>query len=942
MSGSDDERLEALEARLARIEGFLASIGMRVDSPKPAEPVAAPPLPVAAPDVPVQTPEQVIEMPDERGAPVLREIHAAENRFGEVVASVPPVAAPAPLVAEPIAPQAASPVWPAPATKEDVFKTHYARAAPRPLPKAKPRHVEQAIGLQLAGWIGAIVLVIGAAMGVKFAYDQGWLGGLPDAVKIGLYYAIGIALIGTGEIVYRKVNAVAAAGIYAAGIATLFVVSYAGNAYYQLYEQQVAFALMAGACAIGALISLRGGMVSIAVLSLLGANIAPIVLRNRAVGEVPLLVYLLTLQVLAIGLAHIGKGAKWWILRNVALVTLSLWMAGRLVSSATAFSVPTAVFLCLYAALFQVENTLAARRQGVSRFSHPTFSFAVTAAFTVALLRWSMPLSDAQRGAIVVLLSFIAFTAGAIVFFAKEEKLKALAQSWLVQGGILLFAAVPVALAGPWVIVAWALMALGYVMLGATIGRFRTAVGGAVVWFAAAGWLLLRSAAGSNDSGLLETFTMIGGVALPAYFFIGLLVSAIGHASAVTLDWRFTSFTQPGPDTRPKSLASVLAISATILAAIVSVGALPSLSTTVAGIAIAWICFAISLVAASTANVYRSLAAAVMTLVVARWVAIDLVADRLVGTSPAQRLILNQAMGIGAVAIGSLLAMVKLLTRRSPMRPELQSQLLGLTVVGATLALAVGLSFEVERAVNGVVASGRSLAWTANQVLHFGLTALWAVAAMALPWIAGALGVAPKQRDELKAGSTLLVVFVTLKFLLIDCLGYMLPNRDVRVMPIVNAQTIVALLLLGLNIMSARTTPRAALRSAARCAIFFLPLVVGSLELHRFFGEGKTLTALSVYWGLYAIVCIVAGFMVPTAVLRFAGLGLLGITLLKIVFVDLASAGTGWRILSFIGVGFFLLLTSVLYGKLSPKLLGKPDEERADGSVPSPFGRRPG
>lgn len=88
------------------------------------------------------------------------------------------------------------------------------------------------------------------------------------------------------------------------------------------------------------------------------------------------------------------------------------------------------------------------------------------------------------------------------------------------------------------------------------------------------------------------------------------------------------------------------------------------------------------------------------------------------------------------------------------------------------------------------------------------------------------------------------------------------------------------------------------------------------------------------YWGLYAIICIVAGFAIPTAVLRFAGLGLLGITLLKIVFVDLATAGTGWRILSFIGVGFFLLLTSVLYGKLSPKLLGKADVARASEGEP--------
>src|SRR5439155_17417698 len=34
--------------------------------------------------------------------------------------------------------------------------------------------LEQVIGLKLAGWVGAIVLVIGAGLGIKFAYDQGW------------------------------------------------------------------------------------------------------------------------------------------------------------------------------------------------------------------------------------------------------------------------------------------------------------------------------------------------------------------------------------------------------------------------------------------------------------------------------------------------------------------------------------------------------------------------------------------------------------------------------------------------------------------------------------------------------------------------------------------------------------------------------------------------
>ena len=47
-----------------------------------------------------------------------------------------------------------------------------------------------------------------------------------------------------------------------------------------------------------------------------------------------------------------------------------------------------------------------------------------------------------------------------------------------------------------------------------------------------------------------------------------------------------------------------------------------------------------------------------------------------------------------------------------------------------------------------------------------------------------------------------------------------------------------------------------------------------------------------------------------------SGLGLFAVTLLKVVAVDLAGVGAGYRILSFLGLGGLLLATSVLYGRL--------------------------
>ena len=94
-----------------------------------------------------------------------------------------------------------------------------------------------------------------------------------------------------------------------------------------------------------------------------------------------------------------------------------------------------------------------------------------------------------------------------------------------------------------------------------------------------------------------------------------------------------------------------------------------------------------------------------------------------------------------------------------------------------------------------------------------------------------------------------------------------------------------------------------------------LGLLLGSLALLDFFGpDDVTLNAaLSVFWGLYAIGLVIAGFVRDVPVIRHIGLGLLGVTLLKFLVIDLSRAATIWRVLSALGVGLLMVATSMLY-----------------------------
>ena len=200
----------------------------------------------------------------------------------------------------------------------------YPAAPKRPAPQQSA--LEQVIGIKWAGWIGAIVLVIGAALGIKYAYDQGLFPTISPSARLLMMSVGAFGLIGAGEWVFRKVGRLSATGFFGAGVACLFVISYAGHGYWPVYSRDTAFVLMALCTLIGAAVAIRAGLVSVAVLSLIGGNLAPVILRGDATNLAAFLSYLLMLQAVALVLAWWGNSGRWWTLRGLSLATTAFWM----------------------------------------------------------------------------------------------------------------------------------------------------------------------------------------------------------------------------------------------------------------------------------------------------------------------------------------------------------------------------------------------------------------------------------------------------------------------------------------------------------------------------------------------------------------------------------------------------------------------------------------
>jgi uncharacterized membrane protein len=81
--------------------------------------------------------------------------------------------------------------------------------------------------------------------------------------------------------------------------------------------------------------------------------------------------------------------------------------------------------------------------------------------------------------------------------------------------------------------------------------------------------------------------------------------------------------------------------------------------------------------------------------------------------------------------------------------------------------------------------------------------------------------------------------------------------------------------------------------------------------------------ALSAFWGCLGFGAIVAGLVWRKRAVRLAGLGLLALTVAKVLLVDLANLESMWRVGSFLAVGVVLLAGAFAYQRSKAVLVDR-------------------
>ena len=373
----------------------------------------------------------------------------------------PPEPMPAPEPAPPFIEPApvAAPVWvPVEPVAHDTMAPPVSPPiAPEPTPVATPAsastpNLEQRIGARWTTWVGVVAILFAAAFAVKLSIENDLIG---PRTRLGLGLLVGLVLLGAGLILERRRDvphlSEALAGL---GLGLCYLSLYAGYASYDLLRVGTVFALMFIVTVLGSGVAVATERQATAVLALLGGLLTPVLLASTEPNERGLLGYLVILDVLIFAIAHFRT---WRGLNRLAWAGTVMLLAPVLTRQPEAdYPVARLVLLSLLFLLFLL--TPLAREWGQGERSREVDLLIVVGsaagyfwAVYITLDAWRPNLEAPAAMALAILYAVLA---GAYRRRVPDDD----ATVGVLMGlaCVFLTLAVPLALKGPWITLAWA------------------------------------------------------------------------------------------------------------------------------------------------------------------------------------------------------------------------------------------------------------------------------------------------------------------------------------------------------------------------------------------------------------------------------------------------------------------------------------------------------
>jgi uncharacterized membrane protein len=211
----------------------------------------------------------------------------------------------APDFIPPVEPAPASPPGPAPVELAPLAEGSVLEApplaAPSPAPPMPPHRgldLEQRIGARWATWVGIVAILVGVALFLKWAFDTAFLG---PAARVALGLVAGLVMLGGGLLLHRRRDVpYLSEGLAGGGLGVLYLSLFAAHAFYGLVGAPPAFVALFAVTLLGTAVAVASSRLITAVLAVLGGLLTPVLLQVERPDERNLLAYLLVLDALVL------------------------------------------------------------------------------------------------------------------------------------------------------------------------------------------------------------------------------------------------------------------------------------------------------------------------------------------------------------------------------------------------------------------------------------------------------------------------------------------------------------------------------------------------------------------------------------------------------------------------------------------------------------------
>ena len=812
-----------------------------------------------------------------------------------------------------------------------------------PIARAAPTRVagefEKLVGGRWYAVVGAIVIMIGVALFFRLAYTQGWIGMLPAGVKVLSGAFFGLALLAVGEWLRRKPEStgmLAAAAASAAGVGVLYASAYSMYRVYGLVSAPVGFLALAVVSAAGIAVAVRARLVTVAILSLVGGYLAPVLSGATEPSVIAFPAYLFALLVtgLAISLLMSKRDAKFAIVRSC--VWWGTVVLGTVWAASMRREMPIAVlgWMVLVWVAFHAELVLWARARSETEtrvnnaFEPATWAAARPFATSFSTTAWCMIMSVASliwaRGTYLwshdygwiaaALWTALTFAAGFIASGhlrvmrdTPRTSVERLGASLLMQSGAAIIVMIVLATDG------W-LQPLGGVVL-------------AVAAACTARWLRLRSLHIYATAVLLLTcldiaMQRLSGPVAPVFGRGPVELSAFSILMCATsATWIALAVSGREPESAQSRRLQILQWTLAAITCVVGAFFMPAWPSIAAILLVSCTCAYFGSSMRSRAPLAASIAMLIAALVrvivsdYSRMTGPDAPSVHLLGLAITGWTLLPVLLSLACAAVNRFAANAA--HGSDPRDVHFQ----GISDAAGAMAVCV---LPLAIANPGVTAGAASIA-----------VAVVAIAAATFADRTRQIGV--------QIGASLLSLAALVLWVATwVASGHDWSDGQVLAMVLHSgllqaAIVCVALTVAGNSLGRLRSGELAhSIQILHWTAAFLLLLSASSLEVTRIaqsIAREPTAhrAAVSIWWGLLGFAMIGFGFARRLPQFRHIGLFLLGLGVLKALVWDLAGVPQGWRIVSFVGLGLMMLAVSIAYARLG-RLLVPASASRANQS----------